>query len=59
MTEAPDGRAAGGRAPERAMLAGLIALALTGGLYLAGVAAFAAMLWTLFQVILFLFGAYR
>jgi hypothetical protein len=38
------------------MLAALAALAVTGGLYAAAAAAFAAMLWTVFQLVMWVFG---
>jgi hypothetical protein len=40
----------------RPMIAGLIALALTGGLYIALGAGFLAMLWTIFQFLMWVFG---
>jgi hypothetical protein len=38
------------------MLAALLAFALTGGLYLALAAGFVAMLWTVFQLVMWVFG---
>ncbi len=40
----------------RSLMAALGALALTGGIFAAAVAGFAAMLWTLFQLAMWLFG---